>query len=69
MLTNIREEISNNINRKVSVKIYGMRNRKESFEGYIKKAYNNIFIIEHDGLTRSFSYNEVITKDVVITYL
>ena len=65
----VKEEIQNNIGRKVLVKIYGMRNKVDSIEGIITKVYPNLFMVENSYEIKSISYADVVTKEAVIKYL
>ncbi len=65
----IREKIKSNINKKVIVTVYGMRNKINRYEGTLYKTYPNIFSILEDGVERSFSYNDYITGDIKIIIL
>ena len=65
----IREKISNNLNKKVVVIVYGMRNKINKYEGVLYKVYPNIFSIISEGVEKSFSYNDYIIGDVKIKFL
>lgn len=65
----IKEEIASNINKKVMVSVYGMRNRVNRYEGVIYKTYPNIFTILENGEEKSFPYRDIITGDIKIKYL
>lgn len=65
----IRDEIKKNIGKKVLVKIYGMRNKKDFIEGIITKVYPNLFLVENNYESRSISYADIITKEAVVKYL
>ena len=65
----VKEEIEKNKGKKVLVKIYGMRNKLDSIEGIITKTYPNIFMVENNYESRSISYADIITKEVVVKYL
>ena len=65
----IKEEIKSNLGKKVRVKIYGMRNRVDTIEGIITKVYPNLFMVENNYESKSISYADVITKEVVVKYL
>lgn len=70
MNTNIiKEKIIKNINKQVEIKVYGMRNKINSYNGYIKAAYPNIFTIIENNSEKSFSYRDVITGDIKIKFL
>jgi len=66
----IREELKKSLGRRVLVKIYGMRNKNDSYIGIIKNIYPQIFTIETEtGAIRSFSYSELISGEVVLTFI
>ena len=65
----IKEEIKGKINRKVSISVFGLRNRVNRYEGVIYKVYPNIFTVLMDGEEKSFTYRDVITGEVKIKYL
>ena len=65
----VKNKIASNLNKKVIVTIYGMRNKVTRHEGVLYKIYPNIFSIIEDGVEKSFSYNDYITGDVKIRFL
>lgn len=65
----VKNKILNNLNKKVVVTVYGMRNKINRYEGVLYKVYPNIFSIIYDGVEKSFSYNEYITGDIKIKFL
>ena len=65
----VKEEISKNINKKVSIAVYGLRNRVNRYEGIIYKMYPNLFTVLVNGEEKSFTYRDVITGEVKIKYL
>ena len=65
----VKEEISKNINKKVSIAVYGLRNRVNRYEGTIYKMYPNLFTVLVNGEEKSFNYRDVITGEVKIKYL
>ena len=42
------------------------RNKWEKFEGVIVNAYDKVFIVLVSDVTKSYSYNDVLIKDVQI---
>ena len=64
-----REKIKNNLNKKVIVTVYGLRNKISRYEGVLYKTYPNIFSILEDGIEKSFSYNDYITGDIKIKFI
>ena len=65
----VKEEIKNNINRKVNIAVYGLSNRINRYEGVIYKMYPNLFTVLVNGEEKSFNYRDVITGEVKIKYL
>ena len=65
----VKEEIKNNINRKVNIAVCGLRNRINRYEGVIYKMYPNLFTVLVNGEEKSFNYRDVITGEVKIKYL
>ena len=65
----VKEEIKSKINRKVSISVFGLRNRVNRYEGVIYKVYPNIFTVLIDDEEKSFTYRDVITGEVKIKYL
>ena len=65
----VKEKIAKNLNKKVIVTVYGMRNKMTRYEGVLYKMYPNIFSIMHDGIEKSFSYNDYITGDIKIRFI
>lgn len=65
----VKEEIAKRINSKVSISVYGLRNRINKYDGIIYKVYPNIFTVLIDGDEKSFTYRDVITGEVKIKYL
>lgn len=64
----IKEEIQKHKNEQVLITIYGMRNKKSTYEGTIKDIYPNIFTVIEGKKEKSFSYSDVITGDIKIKY-
>ena len=65
----VRKDLENKVGKKVKVTVYGMRNKIERYEGIIHKAYPNIFTILSDGDEKSFTYRDIITRDIVVKVL
>lgn len=42
------------------------RNKKEHFEGIIVGLYPSVFTIQTNNVTKSYSYSDILTKDVII---
>lgn len=65
----IRESLRSKKGARVKVKVYGMRNKTDSFIGTIEEIYPEIFTIKTNNLTKSFSYSELISKEVDISFI
>ena len=65
----VKSKLENNLNKKVVVTVYGLRNKINKYEGILYKIYPNIFSILEDGVEKSFSYNDYITGDIKIKFL
>ena len=65
----IRDNLKTHIGERVMVKIYGMRNKTDSFIGTIKDIYPQIFTVEVGSTVKSFSYSELINKEVELTFI
>ncbi len=68
-LDSVKEEIKNNLNQAVSITVYGMRNKTNNYTGIISGIYPNIFTVLVEGENKSFSYVDVVTKEIEIEYL
>lgn len=68
-LDNIKNDIAKHLNSNVIVTVYGMRNRVDKYDGYIKSIYPNFFTIMYRNDEKSFNYRDIVTKDIKIKYL
>lgn len=48
----------------VYVKVNVGRNKYEYYEGKIEDVYNNLFTVRANELVKSFTFSDVLTKDV-----
>ncbi len=63
----IRRYLMTRVGSKIVVIYYGSRNRREKYEGYLWKIYNNVFIIKLlTGEIKSFNYIDILTKNIQI---
>ena len=65
----IRESLKTHKGERVQVKVYGLRNKKDTFIGVLKELYPKIFVIEVGTTLKTFSYSELISKEVVLTFI
>lgn len=64
----IKNELQKHLGKKAIINYNLGRNKIEEYHVVIKKLYDNIFLVEDDISTKSFSYNDVITKTIKIKY-
>lgn len=64
------EKVKNKINdmtgKKIIAKVNIGRNKYETFEGIILKTYPSLFTIQVKNETKSFSYADILIKNIVI---
>lgn len=65
----IKEEIQQKLGTKVMITVHGMRNRTDRYEGILFRTYPHIFTIKYQGEEKSFTYRDIITKDITLKYL
>ena len=63
----IKKELNSLINLKLKIKLYLGRNKYEYYEGYIKKMYPNIFVVNTNKGEKTFSYSDIASKQVMIS--
>ena len=64
----IRNHISNHVGKDIRVVHNEGRNKILEYRGRVVEVYNNIFIVlDHDS-KRSFSYHDVLTETVKISF-
>lgn len=68
-LSDIKLDVKNHLNKNVLIKVYGMRNKNYQVEGYIAKIYPSIFIVNENGIEKSFNYRDIATGEIIIKYV
>lgn len=66
MIQKIRNEISNMVGKKVLAKVDIGRNKYEYIEGIITGIYPFLFTIKTESEIKSFSYSDVLTKNIIL---
>ncbi len=69
MIERIKDEIRNHLNREVKIIAKENRNRNEVFYGYIVEYYSHVFVVSNGIDRKSYSYNDVLSKDISLTFL
>lgn len=65
-INKVKEFVSSLVSRECVFRVNAGRNKWEKFQGVIVSVYDNVFTVISDGLIKSYSYNDVLIKDVVI---
>jgi len=65
----IKGDIMNHLNKEVKVVSKENRNRNEIFYGKVVEIYAHIFIVSNGANKKSFSYSDILSRDVAITFL
>ena len=58
--------IHSHLNKKVIVKVIGIRNKNEMVEGVISECYANIFMIDTGYGKKSYTYTDVLIGNVLV---
>ena len=69
MIDNIKNEVKNHLNKEVKIIAKENRNRNEIFYGFIVEYYSHVFVVSNGIERKSYSYNDVLSKDILITFL
>lgn len=69
MIESIKKQIRSNLNKEIKVISKENRNRNEVFYGYIVECYSHVFVVSNHIERKSYSYNDILSKDILITYL
>ena len=69
MIESIKNQIKMNLNQEVKIVSKENRNRNEIFYGYIVECYSHVFIVSNQIERKSYSYNDILSKDISITFL
>lgn len=69
MIDNIRNDIKKNIGKRVKIVTKCCRNKSDVFVGIINGVYPNIFTISDGNETNSFSFSEILIKDITLYFI
>ncbi len=69
MIESIKTSIRNHLNKEVKIVAKENRNRNEVFYGYISEIYNHVFVITNGIEKKSYTYSDILSKDIYITFL
>ena len=62
----IKKEIYSMVGKEVNLYVNLGRNKEENYVGTILNVYPKLFTVNVDGIIKSFSYSDVLTKMIVI---
>ena len=68
-LDKIKEEVKCHLHQYVLISVYGMRNKNYQVKGFISNVYPSIFIVNEDGIEKSFNYSDIATGEIHVEYL
>lgn len=66
MIESVKANIEDLKGKNATIKYNLGRNKYEKYDCVIKETYNYVFLVETKGITKSFSYVDVLTKNVKI---
>ena len=69
MIETVKNNIFRHLNKEVKVVSKENRNRNEVFYGSVVEIYSHIFIVSNGIDKKSFSYSDVLSRDVNVTFL
>jgi len=69
MIEDIRNNMKKNIGKRVKIVTKCCRNKSDVFVGVINGVYPNIFTISDGSETKSFSFSELLIKDITLYFI
>ena len=67
MLDKIKKELERKKGKKIKLLVDVGRNKVEEYEGFILNTYNAIWTFKTDTDIKSFGYNDILIKNVIIS--
>ena len=67
MLGEIKNMVSSLKGKKVKLLVDIGRNKLEEYEGIVENTYNNIWTLKTESDIKSFSYSDILIKNVIIS--
>ena len=67
-ISKVKRELLEHLGEVVSIKYNLGRNKYEEYEAVVKELYDYVFLVDCGNITKSFSYIDVITKNIRIDY-
>lgn len=69
MIETIKNQIYQHLDKEVKVVSKENRNRNEVFYGNVVEIYSHVFIVSNGIERKSYSFSDVLAKDIQITFL
>lgn len=69
MIDAIKNDIKNHLNREVKVVSKENRNKQDIFYGYVSEIYSHVFLVSNGNSKKSYSYSDILSKDIQITFM
>lgn len=66
MINQIKEDLNKIKNKKIKICVDVGRNKREEYYGFVDKLYNRVWTFKTQNEIKSFSYNDVLIKTVII---
>lgn len=69
MIETIKRNIQQHLNQEVKVISKENRNKQDIFYGKISEIYSHVFIVKNNNTKKSYSYTDILSKDINITFM
>ena len=69
MIESIKADIMNHLNKEVKVVSRENRNRNEIFYGKVVEIYSHVFLVSNGTNKKSYSYSDILSRDITVTFL
>lgn len=69
MIDTIKRSIQEYLNKEIKVVSKETRNKNDIFYGNVSEIYSHVFIVDNGIEKRSYSYADVLSNDIFITFL
>lgn len=69
MIEAIKGDIREHLNKEVKVISKENRNKQDIFYGHISEIYSHVFIVKNASAKKSYSYSDILSKDIQVTFM
>lgn len=67
MINQIKKEVAALKGKNIKIEVDVGRNKTDIYDGYILDLYDNIWTFKTDVDVKSFSYNDILTRSVILS--